>query len=145
MTPQQPAHPHPQQIALKGALIPYAVVAVIFVVAWSATRGADGALGAGLATVLVGVFFGSGFYLERKVRTADPMVVMAVAMAGFAIKFMGLAGILVALRGTDLFDPTAFASTSISLAVAWLAGEVRAFTKGQFFYTDPGAKSTDPG
>lgn len=139
------AHPHPQQIALKGALIPFGVAAVPLLIGWTIARGADGGLGALLATAIVAVFFGSGFYLERKVRTADPMVVMALAMAGFAIKFMGLAGILVALRGTNLFDTTAFASTAIILAVAWLAGEVRAFTKGQFFYTDAGDKSTNTG
>lgn len=145
MTQPEPATVHPQTMVLRSALIPFGVLAVPLLVGWSIAKGRDGALGAGLAAVIVAVFFGSGFYVERKVRTADPMVVMSVAMAGFAIKFFALAVILIALRNTNAFDPTAFASTAIGLAVAWLAGEVRAFVKGQFYYTDAGGKSPGSG
>ena len=64
-------------------------------------------------------------------------------MSGFAIKFMLLAIFLIVLRNTDAFDANAFGISAVCLALAWLTGEVRGFTKARFLYTDAGAKSMD--
>lgn len=131
----------PQQTVVRAALIPYAIIAVISFVAWSVAKGKDAAVGVVVATVLVGLFFGSGFVIEKRVRELHPMAVMGAAMAGFAIKFMLLGTLLLVFRNTSLFDTNAFGITAIALSIGWLGGEVIAFTKARFLYTDAGAKS----
>lgn len=132
----------PQQTVLRAAVIPYLLIGIVSAIAWGLAKGGHALVGVAVAFGIVGLFFGSGFYIEKRVRDAHPMAAMSAAMASFAIKFMLLGGFLIGFRNTDAFDVNAFGITAIALAAGWLGGEVRAFTKARFFYTDAGAKSS---
>ncbi len=132
----------PQDTVLRGALVPFGVISVASLIGWSIGKGGHAAIGVAVAIALVGLFFYSGFYIEKRVREVHPMAAMGAAMASFALKFLVLGGLLVALRDTDLFDTDAFGITAIALAIGWLGGEVRAFTKARFLYVLTDAAST---
>lgn len=132
----------PQETVLRAAALPFAVIAVGSLIGWSIAKGGDAAIGVTVATVIVGLFFYSGFYIEKRVREVHPIAAMSAAMASFTLKFVVLGGLLIAFRDTDLFDRDAFGITAIALTIGWLVGEVRAFTKARFLYVATEAMKT---
>lgn len=136
--------PTPEAHVFRGAAVPTAVVAVPLLVGSAVVAGLDGFFGALAGAGLVAVFFGFGFFVDRRTRAMAPTAVMGVAMITYLLKVTLLAIVLVSLKGTTAFNSTAFAVVSITLTVVWLGGEVKAFTTARFRYVEPTPATPEP-
>jgi hypothetical protein len=63
--------------------------------------------------------------------------VTAVALLGYVLKAAVLAALLVATAGLDGLEPGAVAAGLVVGALAWVAGEVRAFARLRTPYVEP--------
>lgn len=116
----------------RGALVPSIVVSVIAIIGATVLRGVPGLWGSALATFTVVIFFSVSLLVARLTKNADPIATMALAMFSYFTKLLLIAGfLLVVTRLTDEadVDRTSFGASALVIALAWLAGEVRAFFK----------------
>jgi ATP synthase protein I len=122
---------------LRSPMLAVAMVTGAVAVVASILAGFDGLVGAVLGGVLVVVFFGADHVLRDRTRRTRPEHVMALALAGYAVKVLLLALLLVLLGDTTLFSRGAFAAAILLGATAWLAAEVRAFARARILYVEP--------
>lgn len=116
----------------RGAVVPSIVVSVIAIIGATVLRGVPGLWGSALATFTVVIFFSVSLLVARLTKNADPIATMALAMFSYFTKLLLIAGfLLVVTRLTDEadVDRTSFGASALVIALAWLAGEVRAFFK----------------
>lgn len=114
----------------RGALIPSTIVALVSIVVALLMRGGSGLLGAFLASFVVVIFFSTSLLVARLTKSADPISTMALAMFSYFTKLLLIAGFLILvtrLTSPESVDRTSFGVSAIAVAMAWLAGEVRAF------------------
>lgn len=129
----------PYRAMLRGALVPTAVVAAAGLAVGLVLGGrvlAGTAVGAGVVVT----FFGVTLLVMSAVRNAAPELLMAVAMSVYATKVAVMGALVFWLRDETWLSATAFAATAIACAVAWLAGQVRAFTRMRVPVVDPGVR-----
>jgi hypothetical protein len=91
--------------------------------------GVPGLLGAALATAVTATVFSLTLWLCSRTRALRPGVVMAVALSGYVLVAAVLAGVLVATAGLTVIAPRAVAAGLVVGALAWGAGEMRAFAR----------------
>jgi ATP synthase protein I len=114
---------------LRTALVPGLVTVALGAVAGTVLVGADGFFGA-----LVGgtVAFGSSLmtlFMMRWSAGLPVMMVMAVALGGFAFKMVVLLVVMIALRGVDALHPMSLALTFLATVLVWAAAEAIAFRR----------------
>ena len=119
----------------KGAIVPASAVAVLSLVFGGLLRGKSGLFGGLLASITVIIFFSVHLLVARISRDLDPIVTMMLAMFSYFAKviFMGVFLVLIT-KFTDrsTVDRTSFAISALLITMAWLAGEIRSFTKLHF-------------
>lgn len=116
----------------RGALAPALVVTLIGIAFFTLRDGSDGFAGSLLAGFTVIIYFSISLLVARLTRHTDPMATMAVAVFSYFTKLLFIAlFLLIVTRITseESVNRIAFGVTSIASALAWLAGEVRAFFK----------------
>ena len=91
-----------------------------------------GFLGALLASAVVIIFFSVHLLVSAISRNLDPILTMGLAMFSYFAKVLLMAGFLILISKTT--DPVtvsrgAFGASAIAISIAWLGGEIRAFTK----------------
>jgi ATP synthase protein I len=92
-------------------------------------RGGGGAVGAAMGALL-GLAVGAvSTWVMRATAAASPAGVMIGAMTSFAGKILLLLVVLVAFRGTTLFDNRSFGLALLAVTAAWIAGEVVGFVR----------------
>ncbi|MEZ0166308.1 hypothetical protein AB2L27_16225 [Kineococcus sp. LSe6-4] len=94
-----------------------------------ATAGWSGALGAAAGSVLAIVFLASTFWLLRILRDLAAGLSLAVALAVYLFKITTLATAVLVLLRVDALSARAVALAAAACTVAWLAAEVRAFSR----------------
>lgn len=114
---------------LRTALVPGLATVALGAVAATVLVGADGLFGA-----LAGgaVAFGSSLmtlFMMRWSAGLPVMMVMGVALGGFALKMVVLLGVMVALRGVDALHPLSLALTFLAVVLVWAAAEAVAFRR----------------
>lgn len=114
---------------LRTALVPGLVTVAIGAVAATVLVGADGLFGA-----LVGgaVAFASSLmtlFLMRWSAGLPVMMVMGVALGGFALKMIVLLGVMIAFRGVDALHPLSLALTFLATVLVWAGAEAVAFKR----------------
>jgi ATP synthase protein I len=114
---------------LRTALVPGLVTVALGAVAGTVLVGVDGLFGA-----LAGgaVAFGSSLmtlFMMRWSAGLPVMMVMGVALGGFALKMVVLLGVMVALQGVDALHPLSLALTFLAVVLVWVAAEAVAFRR----------------
>lgn len=114
---------------LRATVLPMvAAVPVIVAVFWitRAPRGAVAALlGAGVALA----FFASGLYVMGKVTNANPLSVLAGALAVYLGQVIFLGVVIFTLSGARWLDGTAFGISALAVALIWQLFQVMAFVR----------------
>ena len=114
----------------KGALIPASVVGLIGLIIATIAKGRSGFYGGLLAQALVVIFFAVHLLVSKYSSKMDPIGVMAMAMLSYFAKIIILGALfLIVLQNISekTLNRAAFGIIAISVTIAWLAGEVRAF------------------
>ncbi len=128
----------------KGAILPAVIVATLALIADALFKGMPGFLGGLLASITVIIFFSVHLLVARISRNLDPIATMMLAMFSYFAKviFMGVFLILIT-KFTDrsTVDRTSFAISALLITMAWLAGEIRSFTKLRFQMPLPNGNS----
>jgi hypothetical protein len=116
----------------KGALIPASAVGLVGLIIATAIKGRSGFYGGLLAQALVIIFFAVHLLVSKYSAKMDPIGVMAMAMLSYFAKIIILGALfflVLANINEKTLNRTAFGVIAISVTVAWLFGEVRAFFK----------------
>ncbi len=128
----------------RGAVVPATIVAIIALVINLVLKGKSGFIGGLLASITVIIFFSVHLLVSRISRELDPTATMILAMLSyfFKITFMALFLVLIE-KFTDrsTVDRTSFAISALLITMAWLAGEIRTFTKLRFQMPLPSGSS----
>lgn len=118
---------------LRGAAVPSVVVAVVAVAVSTAAAGSAGLWGSLLGVGLVAGFFGLSLYVLGVTRTADPLLVLLVALALYGAKVVALGVAFLALNLADLvgdpFHRGALGLTVIACTLSWTVGEIVGATR----------------
>jgi len=115
-----------------GTLIPASATAVACAAISVGVGHKAGLLGALLASAVVIIFFSVHLLVGAISRNLDPILTMGLAMFSYFAKVLLMAGFLILVSKTT--DPAtvsrgAFGASAIAISIAWLGGEIRAFTK----------------
>jgi ATP synthase protein I len=125
---------------LKSAALPTLGVGAIAVAAASVLAGVQGALGAAIGVLLVGVFFSISVVAVSYAARVSPQMMAIAAMGSYLVKVIAIMLMLVSFGDTTLWNPRAFAWTVVICTIVWTAFEVRAFVRTKMLYVDPDAK-----
>jgi len=101
---------------------------VIVLVFWL-TGQARGGLAALLGVVIAVAFFASGLYVMKRVTTANPLSVLAGAIAVYLGQVIFLGIVILLFSGADWLDGQAFGLSVLAVALVWQVGQVVAFVR----------------
>jgi len=114
---------------LRGAVIPTACTApVVVLVSWI-TRQTRGGLAALLGVSIAVVFFAGGLYVMKRVTTANPLSVLAGALAVYLGQVIFLGLVILSLSGAGWLDGMAFGLSVLAVALIWQVSQVVAFIR----------------
>jgi ATP synthase protein I len=113
------------------------VVGVIAAVIGMLVGGGKGLLGAGIATVIVVVFFSIGQFTLGAVLKSNPQMALTVALMIYLVKVGVLLVLIILFSGTTLFDTKVFAATIVAGTLAWTGAEVWVFARTKVLYVEP--------
>ena len=131
----------------KGALIPASVVGLIGLIIATIVKGRSGFYGGLLAQALVVIFFAVHLLVSKYSSKMDPIGVMAMAMLSYFAKIIILGALfLIVLQNISekTLNRAAFGIIAISVTIAWLAGEVRAFFRLRAQLPLPAVSRSEP-
>jgi len=133
-----PAPVPPFAAMLRATVIPMvATVPVIVAVFWI-TRQTRGGLAALLGVSIAVVFFASGLYVMGRVTNANPLSVLAGALAVYLGQVIFLGVVILTLSGVHWLDGTAFGLSVLAVALIWQMCQVVAFMRlRQPVYDEP--------
>jgi len=125
---------------LRATLVPMiATVPVVVAVFWI-TSGSGGGLAALLGVVIAVVFFASGLYVMGRVTNANPISVLAGALAVYLGQVIFLGVVIFAFSGAHWLDGKAFGLSVLAVALIWQVCQVAAFMRlRQPVYDEPAA------
>jgi len=112
---------------LRGAVIPMACAAPLIVLGFWIARQTRGGLGALLGVTVAVVFFASGLYVMKRVTNANPLSVLAGAMAVYLGQVIFLGLVIVSFSSAHWLDGTAFGLSILAVALIWQLSQIRAF------------------
>ena len=124
---QQHAPAPPFAAMLRGAVIPVALTAPVIVVGFWVTRQSRGGLAALLGVCVAVAFFASGLYVMKRVTNANPLSVLAGALAVYLGQVIFLGLVIVSLSSADWLDGMAFGLSILGVALIWQLSQIRAF------------------
>jgi ATP synthase protein I len=129
---------------LGATVIPIlATVPVIVAVFWI-TRQTRGGLAALLGVSIAVVFFASGLYVMGRVTNANPLSVLAGALAVYLAQVIFLGVVIFTFSGADWLDGKAFGLSVLAVALIWQVSQVAAFLRlRQPVYDEPTDEPTD--
>jgi ATP synthase protein I len=124
-----PAPAAPFAAMLRGALIPTVCTAPVIVVVFWVARQTRGGLAALLGVCVALVFFAGGLYVMKRVTNANPISVLAGALAVYfgQVLFLGL--VIISLSSADWLDGQAFGLSILAVALVWQLAQVVAFLR----------------
>lgn len=122
---------------LLQAAVPTAAVGVVATVVSGVVAGGKGALGAGVATVVVTVFMGIGLIVLQRTARSLPHLFQGMGLLLYTTQVLALFVFMAAFKDTSLFNPKAFALTLVIATLAWIAAQARAHMKAKILYIEP--------
>lgn len=144
MTQPQPSgspQPPPFAVMLRAAVPPTAAMAPIIVLVFWVTRQTRGGLAALLGVSIAVVFFASGLYVMKRVSNANPISVLAGALAVYFGQVIFLGVVILTLSDAAWLDGKAFGLSILAVALVWQLAQVVAFVRMRKpVYDEPGAE-----
>lgn len=125
------------RLILRAAGLSTLVVGVVALVIGGVLSGAKGALGAGIATVLVLAFFSVGQAVLGRVLRNNPEMALTVALAIYLVKIGLLLIVILLFADTTAFDTKVFAATVVACTLAWTVAEVWIFGRTKVLVVEP--------
>ncbi|MFF0091190.1 hypothetical protein ACFYSF_14700 [Streptomyces canus] len=122
---------------LAQAAVPTAAVGAVAAVVSGVVAGGKGAIGAGVATLIVILFMGLGLYVLQRTAKSLPHLFQAMGLMLYAAQILLLFIFMAAFKNTTLFHPKAFAFTLVAGTLAWIAAQARAHMKSKILYVEP--------
>lgn len=124
-----PPRPPPPIFAamLRAAMVPMAFVGPAIVLVFWITRQTRGGLAALLGVSVAVAFFASGLYVMKRVTNANPLSVMAAALAVYLGQVIFLGVVIFSLSSADWLDGRAFGLSVLAVALIWQVLQVVAF------------------
>jgi ATP synthase protein I len=142
--PPQPAPAAPFAAILRATVIPTAAAVPVIVAVFWITRGSRGGLAALLGACIAVVFFASGLYVMGRVTNANPLSVLAGALAVYLGQVIFLGVVILTLSGVHWLDGTAFGLSVLAVALIWQLCQVVAFMRlRQPVYDRPAGQRDD--
>jgi ATP synthase protein I len=134
-----PAHGPPFAAMLRGAVVPMVCTAPVIVLVLWITRQTRGGLAALLGVFIAVVFFAGGLYVMKRVSNANPISVLAGALAVYLGQVIFLGLVIFSLSGADWLDGKAFGLSVLAVALIWQLSQVVAFIRlRKPVYDEPG-------
>ena len=124
-----PAPGPPFAAMLRGAVIPTVCTAPVIVLVFWITRQTRGGLAALLGVCIAVVFFASGLYVMKRLTNANPVSVLAGALAVYLGQVIFLGFVIFSLSGADWLDGKAFGLSVLAVALIWQLFQVVAFMR----------------
>jgi hypothetical protein len=131
---------------LRGAAIPTGVAGVTAIVISTLAAGSKGSLGAAIGAAVVIVFFTISVVVVNYAAKISPQTMMTAGLMSYAVKFIAVLGLVIALSDVTFWNPKAFAWTVVALTLVWIMSETRALLQTRVIELAPGkevAKSAD--
>jgi ATP synthase protein I len=125
---KQPQAP-PFAAMLRAAVIPMVCTAPVIVLVFWITRQTRGGLAALLGVSVAVAFFASGLYVMKRVTTANPLSVLAGALAVYLGQVIFLGIVILLLSGARWLDGRAFGLSVLAVALVWQLSQLVAFTR----------------
>ena len=125
----EPAPAAPFAAILRATVIPMAAAVPVIVAVFWITRGSRGGLAALLGACIAVVFFASGLYVMGRVTNANPLSVLAGALAVYLGQVIFLGVVILTLSGVHWLDGTAFGLSILAVALIWQVSQVVAFMR----------------
>jgi ATP synthase protein I len=140
----EPAPAAPFSAILRATVIPMAAAVPVIVAVFWITRGSRGGLAALLGACIAVVFFASGLYVMGRVTNANPLSVLAGALAVYLGQVIFLGVVILTLSGVHWLDGTAFGLSVLAVALIWQLCQVVAFMRlRQLVYDQPADRRDD--
>jgi ATP synthase protein I len=139
-----PAPAAPFAAMLRATVVPMSAAGPVIVAVFWITRGSRGGLAGLLGACIAVVFFASGLYVMDKVTNANPLSVLAGAIAVYLGQVIFLGVVILTLSGVHWLDGTAFGLSVLAVALIWQLCQVVAFMRlRQPVYDQPADDSGD--
>ncbi|MTE21036.1 hypothetical protein F0L17_18310 [Streptomyces sp. TRM43335] len=122
---------------LRGAAIPSACVGLAGVIVGAVVAGGEGALGAGLGTVLVIAFFGAGLHVLGRIGRKWPELLLGAGFLVYTTQVVVMLLLLKFLRGATFMDGRVFGLTVLACLLVWLAAQAWTQTRIKSLYVEP--------
>ena len=121
---------------LRGAAIPAAIAGVGAVLIGLLAAGAEGALAAALAAVVVIAFFSISALVVSWAGKISPQTMMLAALASYMVKILAVMLLVTIMDGVTIWDTKVFGWTVIGLALLWIAAEFRVALQQRSYIDD---------
>ena len=139
-----PAPVPPFAAMLRATVIPMVATAPVIVAVFWLTRATRGGLAALLGVAIAVIFFASGLYVMGKVTNANPLSVLAGALAVYLGQIIFLGVVILTFSGAHWLDGAAFGLSILAVALIWQGSQVVAFMRlRQPVYDQPADKPVD--
>lgn len=122
---------------LAQAAVPTAAVGALAAVVSGVVAGGKGAIGAGVATVVVILFMGIGLYALLRTAKSLPHLFQAMGLMLYTAQLLLLFVFVAAFKNTTLFNAKAFAIVLVVTTLTWIAAQARAHMKAKILYVEP--------
>jgi ATP synthase protein I len=132
MTAVQPSGPAPVlpfAAMLRATVIPMAATVPVIVAVFWITRQSRGGLAALLGVSIALAFFASGLYVMGRVTNANPLSILAGALAVYLGQVILLGVVILTFSGAHWLDRTAFGLSILAVALIWQVCQVVAFMR----------------
>ncbi|TDD89080.1 hypothetical protein E1293_05300 [Actinomadura darangshiensis] len=122
---------------LRGAAIPTAVVGVGAVLIGLLAAGAQGALAAATASVVVIAFFSVSALVVSWAAKYSAQTMMLGALASYVVKILAVMVLVTVMDRVSIWDTKVFGWTVIGLALLWIACEFRVVMQRRPYIDEP--------
>ncbi|MGW0947714.1 hypothetical protein ACWD4O_34895 [Streptomyces sp. NPDC002623] len=122
--------------------LPTALAGAAGVAVSAAVAGGKGALGAVFGAALVLLFMGGGLMVLLRTARQLPHLFQSMGLLLYTTQILFLMILLIAFKGTSVFDPKAFAFTLLAATLVWMAAQVRSHMKAKILYVEPDSART---
>ena len=124
-----PAPVPPFAAMLRATVVPMAAAVPVIVAVFWLTRSTRGGMAALLGAAIAVTFFASGLYVMGKVTNANPLSVLAGALAVYLGQIIFLGVVILTFSGAHWLDGTAFGLSILAVALIWQVSQVVAFMR----------------
>jgi ATP synthase protein I len=114
---------------LRATVIPMVAMAPVVVAVFWITRQSRGGLAALLGVCIAVVFFASGLYVMGRVTNANPLSVLAGALAVYLGQVIFLGVVILTFSDAHWLDGTSFGLSVLAVALIWQLSQVMAFMR----------------